>query len=286
MVHGLVPVSFVTAILSTTFNSTTYLNALVGKRGRLQNTQLFTNTNLIVYSSFAGNRNNDVMSIAAISENKAKSETKRICKQIFQLATLGGQSREEEQIMNILDLNVMPINVHALVKSVPLATVYNYCYTFEQMICNMFGFARKDIESLDLTVKAFIDSKKVFLKLLINPYAPVGEVSYGNDILTEGISAPIQCIFRGDTSLGLNTSAFLGKELYNKTLFGCLYTDYDEGGLQSSAGVTRGKNSTHRPKIVTLTFKPEMKKLIELKNQVDSSPTPKELQMIISEYRI
>ena len=63
---------------------------------------------------------------------------------------IGGTNRELEQMFNAIDINLNPINIHALVRSTPLATVYNYCYTFEQMICSLFETSREAIEDLDI----------------------------------------------------------------------------------------------------------------------------------------
>jgi hypothetical protein len=50
-----------------------------------------------------------------------------------------GSGRGLEQIFNLVDMNIIPINVHAMMRDIPLANLYNYEYTFEQMIVSMFG---------------------------------------------------------------------------------------------------------------------------------------------------
>ncbi len=43
-------------------------------------------------------------------------------------------NRKNAQILNIIDLNVNPINVHALMREIPLVNVYNYAFTFDNII--------------------------------------------------------------------------------------------------------------------------------------------------------
>lgn len=43
-------------------------------------------------------------------------------------------TRSESRLINIIDLNIVPINVHALLKEVPLINIYNYAYTFDNLI--------------------------------------------------------------------------------------------------------------------------------------------------------
>ena len=47
--------------------------------------------------------------------------------------------RSSERIYNIIDMNIMPINVHAMMRNIPLANIYNYSFTFDRMACMMYG---------------------------------------------------------------------------------------------------------------------------------------------------
>jgi hypothetical protein len=42
--------------------------------------------------------------------------------------------RQKARILNVIDLNINPINVHALMREVPLINVYNYAFTFDNII--------------------------------------------------------------------------------------------------------------------------------------------------------
>jgi hypothetical protein len=42
--------------------------------------------------------------------------------------------RKKPRILNIIDLNINPINIHALMREVPLINIYNYAFTFDDII--------------------------------------------------------------------------------------------------------------------------------------------------------
>ena len=46
--------------------------------------------------------------------------------------------RQAARVLNIIDLNIMPINIHALLREVPLINIYNYAATFDDMVKQTF----------------------------------------------------------------------------------------------------------------------------------------------------
>lgn len=159
-----------------------------------------------------------------------------------------GQDRKKEWIYNIIDMNIVPINVHALMRGIPLAPLYNYVYTFEQMSCLLFGEQVGRIEDLDTDVGAgngLRNTRQMFLKLLIDPYAEIPMGTYGpSPQLTRGATnALVQRIFRGDDSLNMGRPKFLSDQLYNKALFGSLTPtpySFDEAGPSASGRMEAG----------------------------------------------
>ena len=79
--------------------------------------------------------------------------------------------RSKARILNIIDLNINPINIHALMREVPLVNVYNYAFTFDNVIKSFIYNVNPDenpAELLDSNVE-----KKVLFKLscyLQDPY--------------------------------------------------------------------------------------------------------------------
>lgn len=53
--------------------------------------------------------------------------------------------RKNLRIYNILDTNIVPINFHALQRELPLINLFNYSYTFEQLVRNRFGIDTRNI---------------------------------------------------------------------------------------------------------------------------------------------
>ena len=134
-------------------------------------------------------------------------------------------------------MNIIPINVHAMMRGVPLANLYNYEYTFEQLACQMMG---ERTECLTLPAK---NATQEFLKLLKDPYKEVGPDEYGSDCTNAGSEGFIHRIFRGDNGLGMGRPKFLSDQIFNKPLFGSVYQsrqDWDEAGAITGIGKSRG----------------------------------------------
>jgi hypothetical protein len=148
-------------------------------------------------------------------------------------------------IQNIVDLNLIPINIHALARDIPLAFLYNYAYTFDRLAVDNFypGSARaaKVIKNLcagNGDDKVVIDSAKdAFLSSLINPeYNPF---SNGTVDVYENYVKPMMV---GATGNDLGRPKFISDELFGKLLFGEIYKtgQYSEVGPSASYnGVTK-----------------------------------------------
>ncbi len=156
-----------------------------------------------------------------------------------------GTARQSEWIYNIIDMNIIPINVHALMRDIPLAPLYNYAYTFEQMACMMYGTTVEKISGVDLATSNLANTREAFLKLLIDPYTAVGQPEYGfpNQTTHSASNAVIQRLFRGDDSLMMGRPKYLSDQIYNKVLFGSLIPtpyDFDETGPPGAGRMETG----------------------------------------------
>ena len=79
--------------------------------------------------------------------------------------------RSKARILNIIDLNINPINIHALMREVPLVNVYNYAFTFDNVIKSFIYNVNPDINPAELADSN--PEKKVLFKLscyLQDPY--------------------------------------------------------------------------------------------------------------------
>jgi hypothetical protein len=179
--------------------------------------------------------------------------------------------RQLERILNLVDMNVIPINVHALMRDTPLANLYNYEYTFEQMVASFYGEQINKYTDTgptrvvtDATTKT---TTEMFLRLLIEPYMPTLPAGspeeafltknrlYGSDVHKTYNEGFVFRIFRGDNGLGLGRPKFLSDQIFNKILFGSTYQerqDYDEAGPGVGSGFNRGRDNDRRVDIVGL----------------------------------
>lgn len=98
--------------------------------------------------------------------------------------------------INIVDLNVVPINVHSLMREIPLTNLYNYAITFDTFVTNF-----KDLN----------DAQKDLMK---DPYMPIDfNVSREAGRITND---DFNNLF-GDIS-SENGLKFINTEIYKKTL--------------------------------------------------------------------
>jgi hypothetical protein len=162
-------------------------------------------------------------------------------------------SRNDQRIYNLIDMNIIPINVHALMRDIPLANLYNYEFTFEQMVASMFGEQTSKFDTADwnrggLADDATDNTRQMMLRFLNNPYITVSDEMYGTGSYGTGSKAFVSRIFRGDNNLGMGRPKFLSDQLFNKALFGSTYesdaagNNYDEAGPAVGAGSFRGAN--------------------------------------------
>jgi hypothetical protein len=136
--------------------------------------------------------------------------------------TMGNSSisaeRKDIRIYNILDMNVIPINVHALQKDFPLANLYNYSYTYDKMICNLLEVNSTNGIMEDASGAAydkFNQSEAHFMtRLMIKPYDKVTPDDYNTYMAN---------VFRGYTDTEMGRPKYLSDQIYNKVLFGEVY---------------------------------------------------------------
>jgi hypothetical protein len=173
---------------------------------------------------------------------------------------LYGADRQNFRIYNILDLNIVPINVHALQREVPFVNLFNYAYTFDHMIKNFIGVITKGKQVQD-----------------IHGYEPVQNDNdeFGNPAFTENdynemkwhpedslvryMMYPlghrmkkefinnVYSLMVGKTSLTLNKPKYLSDQLWNKVLLQNVYYQqlYDDE-MNPQVQVQRDLNDARR----------------------------------------
>ncbi len=86
--------------------------------------------------------------------------------------------RAQERVMNLIDLNIEPINPSAFMRDIPLANLYNYELAFERMATALYGensLAYTDPSDPDYRLDKdhlgrIVNVRQMFLALLCDPY--------------------------------------------------------------------------------------------------------------------
>jgi hypothetical protein len=149
--------------------------------------------------------------------------------------------REHMIVYNIIDLNVVPINMNALRREIPLVHLYNYSWTFDKLMCELFGLEDMshihDSGPIDYKmIQGNKSGRKLLGCLLLCPYKGVT-----NDVYEFNMSQ----ISRGDLGIeGLGRPKYWADEIYGKALFGEIYPGklyFEEGGPATGHGHLHGK---------------------------------------------
>jgi hypothetical protein len=128
-------------------------------------------------------------------------------------------NRRDIAVRNLLDLNIVPLNIRALMREVVLINLYNYSYTFDQMVMDLFGYhpsspLATDSALIQVPSSELRNPKDVFVRLLINPYQNL-------DMATYYMNVPF--IMAGMIGNQMGRPKFVGDQFYNKALLGELY---------------------------------------------------------------
>ncbi len=188
---------------------------------------------------------NSLSEVIQLTENTAREE--QIKKVVEHIAKSLDENKTELDILNIIDLNIVPINVHALMRDIPLANLYNYSYTCDRMIIELFyGLKNKNAQKLieqlcnaSATVNPatngiaeLTSAKDLLTALLLNPYREI----------TAAEGDLVHQMFVGATAIdGLGRPKFISDQIYNSAIFGEMYgsaASYSEVGPAANTGRT------------------------------------------------
>ena len=224
--------------------STNNLRVAVGAANGGLVTSANPNETTVVWPLFGANGASKDSILEVVEGSSQDAEVAKITERVSGVAR-HSTTRKDQCIYNLIDMNIIPINVHALMRDIPLANLYNYEFTFEQMVASMFGEQTSHFDTADwdhggLADSATNNTRQMMLRFLNNPYIKVSDDLYGTG------RAFVHRIFRGDNNLGMGRPKFLSDQLFNKALFGSIYerdadgTNYDEAGPAVGSGHFRG----------------------------------------------
>lgn len=118
--------------------------------------------------------------------------------------------RSGMRVLNIVDLNIVPVNFHALRREIPLVNLFNYAYTFEKLVSQ--------------------DLYSVMSKIVTKPYGNLDaewDESGGDGLMRMMVGA---------MGNGMGRPKFLSDQLWNKALFKNLYKQLPQSPTTNMAG--------------------------------------------------
>jgi len=130
--------------------------------------------------------------------------------------------RSKARILNIIDLNINPINVHALMREVPLVNIYNYAFTFDNVI-KSFVY---NVDPDNLTTVPSDESASLFKLscLLQDPYF-IDTGANPRAVLKNALDMSYKAT-TPSASYDPNSSLYLAKPKYTHNIFEQLNTKY------------------------------------------------------------
>lgn len=139
--------------------------------------------------------------------------------------------RQEERNTNIITLQVFPINIHALVSSIPFINLLNYDFTFRETLSKMLGAVPQG------------DFREFFKDFMNKPTD--GPRPLNSDMPDNTLDS-LHRMFRGDTSFNMGRPKFLS-DMFNSVLFRSIVLDAshdDPAGSKVSIGYARDNSNT------------------------------------------
>ena len=221
---------------------------------------LLNNTNETIRTYESNKNDNELTTILDIVESTDQDSKIGVISQVVGLSDLNtGNNRSNEWLLNLIELNVSPINVHALMREMPLVNTYNYAYTLDQLAEELAGSKIFDKTNDVNNIKS---AKSLFVNLIGDPYIPITQQQYGHDSRVRGTNGLVHRLFVGDTDIpGLGRPKFLSDQVFNKALFGSLLPTsqfMDPAGLTAANAMARGRDG--------LEYKPSQKVRPQLNN--------------------
>ena len=156
---------------------------------------------------------------------------------------LSGADRKNFRIYNILDLNIVPINIHAMQREIPFVNLFNYSYTFDHMVKNFIGVSTKGKALREVggeIPRGGVDEYEYEDAFTRRQYVlEEGRIINPEDTLVRHLIYPLGLrradeyihntyrIMNGTTSSGLNRPKYLSDQLWNKVLLNSLYDSDD-----------------------------------------------------------
>ena len=167
----------------------------------------------------------DSPKVIELTESASIRFSKDVYKNIIKLgnAALENMTRASLRTSNLLDMNIVPINVHAFMREVPFVNLFNYSYTFDRMAHEFINPEYYSTVANPMIMPANADissTRELLVKLLVHPYADLGagQAGVANDNGAKQYYALLASLFNGNDNMRLGTAKYLSDQLWHKVL--------------------------------------------------------------------
>lgn len=198
-------------------------------------------------ASYAFCNSNNLNELISMSESSDISYNKRHLLSLFVgLANSSTNVRSSSRFFNIMDLNRVPINFHALQRKVPLINLLNYAMTYDKFVIERLGVnpayggaAAETIFSED--ENNVVDARSAFARMLIHPYADVSPTQFNTWHSRIAVGAT-------GSEIPMDRPKYFSDQIYNKvTLQSLNPSDFEnQGGPGYAMELNRQLNNANR----------------------------------------
>ena len=166
--------------------------------------------------------------VMQLVENTNKPSAKDELALILQVASeTKSDSRSRMRVFNILDMGIVPLNVHAFSREAPFVHLLNCAYTFDSMVHNFIipKYMSKIMQSHEngslpntLLIGAgdsIASTREMLIKMLCHPYA---DITRDSEYQTSQYYSLLGSLYSGNDDLKLGVPRYLNDQLWNKVL--------------------------------------------------------------------
>ncbi len=192
-----------------------------------------------------------------------KKFTTKICSTSLDSFNL---ERQKAIILNVIDLNVNPINIHALMREVPLVNIYNYAFTFDNMIKNMISNVNPDeLYAMNNTLTETYNDKLVWLSCLLQDPYFIDYKNKGTMTSKDIIDNALQ-IVNQPTSFNKDNNLYLSKPKYTTNFITSLTDEINKSTSKLSSKLKDKEDFIYNNKFFrNILFLVNLQRVIRLK---------------------
>ena len=179
--------------------------------------------------SYAFSSADNITDLITLCESSDISYNKRNLLKLFAgIAENSNNERKNTRFYNILDLNVVPIDFHALQRKVPLINLLNYAFTFDKFVIERLGvqpnYSANNDHVFDEGEANVNDVKSAFARMLIHPYAAITPEHFNTWHSRIAVGAT-------GSDIPMDRPKYFSDQIYNKVCLQSLNpSDYENPG--------------------------------------------------------